>query len=214
MSTLSEQNAELRQQLAAVPYDVNRLAEYDGLSSTAESIGYALVPARVVGYGPAQSFESTVTIDAGSSAGIEADMTVLSADGLVGRVLRVTRTTATVLLIADPDSVVGGRVGTSMEVGFVRGSEDSLLDLELIDQSEVPATGDTVLTWGSAKGAPYIAGVPIGVVDSVYTNLRDSTQRARITPFVDFTALDLVGVAVPSGTVSDRGIIDADGVIR
>src|SRR6478752_7527483 len=76
------------------------------------------VAARVVGLGPSQSFSRTVTIDAGSDAGIHPDLTVVNNDGLVGRVLRVTRTTATVLLAVDADSVVGGRVGRSMEVGF------------------------------------------------------------------------------------------------
>ena len=46
-------------------------------------------------------------------------MTVLNNDGLVGRILRVTRTTATVLLIVDSDSIVGGRVGRTMDLGFL-----------------------------------------------------------------------------------------------
>ncbi|MFT4265498.1 MAG: rod shape-determining protein MreC [Nocardioides sp.] len=215
---LEATNAELSQQLATTDYGRNRLAEYDGLSSTAKDIGYELVPARVVGYGAAQSFERTVTIDAGSDAGVAADMTVVAAQGLVGRVLRVTRDTATVLLIADADSVVGGRVGSSMEVGFVHGrgelGKDAALDLELVDQTDVPKQGDTVVTWGSGKGAPYVSGVPIGTVDSVYTSVRDSTQRARVTPLVSFSTLDLVGVAVPGGTQSDRAVIDQDGVLR
>jgi rod shape-determining protein MreC len=33
-----------------------------------------------------------------------------------------------------------------------------------------------------------------------------------ITPFVDFSALDVVGVVVPPGTESDRGLIDVDGL--
>ena len=41
--------------------------------------------------GPSQSFTRTVTIDAGSEAGLRPDQTVLNNDGLVGRVLRVTR---------------------------------------------------------------------------------------------------------------------------
>ena len=61
-------------------------------------------------YGSSQSFSNTVTIDAGSQAGIGPDMTVINNDGLLGRVLRVTRTTATVLLIIDQESNVGGRV--------------------------------------------------------------------------------------------------------
>lgn len=215
---LESDNAALRQQVASAGFDRNKLAEYEGLTAAAQDIGYAVVPARVVAYGASQSFSRTVTIDAGSTSGIAPDMTVLNASGLVGRVLRVTRSTATVLLIADADSVVGGRVGDSMEVGFVHGAgvlgRSGRLDLELLDQSVVPAKGDTVVTWGSSKGAPYVAGVPIGVVDSVYSSVRDSTQHARITPMVDFASLDVVGVAVPSGTKSDRAVIDADGELK
>lgn len=215
---LEADNEALRQQVATSGFDRNRLAEYEGLTGAAQSIGYAVVPARVIGYGASQSFSRTVTIDAGTAAGVEPDMTVVNASGLVGRVLRVTRSTATVLLIVDADSVVGGRVGSSMEVGFVHGGgvlgRSGRLDLELLDQSVVPAKGDTVVTWGSSKGAPYVAGVPIGVIDSVYSSVRDSTQHARITPLVDFASLDVVGVAVPSGTKSDRALIDADGRLK
>jgi rod shape-determining protein MreC len=172
----------------------------------------------VVAYGPAQSFSRTVTIDAGSAAGIRPDQTVLDADGLVGRVLRVTRTTATVLLIVDTQSVVGGRVGASMKVGFLRGRGElgghGSLDLQLVDQANAPAKGDAIVTWGSQDGAPYVSGVPIGRVTAVYASLRESTQRAVISPYVDFGALDLVGVVVPTGTRSDRGVIQADGSLR
>jgi len=212
---LEAENAELRAQVRTSGFNRNRLAEYDGLTAAAEDLGYALVPARVIGLGPSQSFSATVTIDAGSRAGLHPDMTVLNNDGLVGRILRVTRTTATVLLIVDADSTVGGRVGETMDLGFLSGqgetSDDAGLDLRLVDQSVVPARDDTVVTWGSDGAAPYVAGVPIGRVSEVYSSLRDSSQRALIEPFVDFAALDLVGVVVPSGSESDRAVIEADG---
>ena len=215
---LEAENARLRAENATSPYDRNRLEEYDGLTTAASSLGYALVPARVIGLGPSQSFSSTVTIDAGSAAGIHPDMTVINNDGLVGRVLRVTSTTATVLLIVDGDSVVGGRVGESMEVGFLHGrgvlGDDGRLDLELVDEAEVPVKHDVVVTWGSEGGAPYVGGVPVGRVTSVYSSIRETSQRAVIDPFVDFGSLDLVGVVVPSGTVSDRSVIEADGSLR
>jgi rod shape-determining protein MreC len=215
---LESENHQLRSELATIDYDRNRLQEYDDLTATAESIGYALVPARVVGIGPAQSFSRTVTIDAGSRAGLAPDMTVVNGSGLVGRVLRVTSTTATVLLVVDADSTVGARVGRSMKVGFLHGRGDlgqaARLDLELVDQTYVPAQGETVVTWGSQDGAPYVSGVPVGRVESVYSSLRETTQRAVIEPFVDFSALDLVGVVVPSGTRSDRGVIEIDGSMR
>jgi rod shape-determining protein MreC len=213
---LQAQNDQLRSQLATSDYDRNRLQEYDDLTATAASIGYALVPARVVGIGPAQSFSRTVTIDAGERAGLAPDMTVVNGQGLVGRILRVTATTATVLLIVDADSTVGGRVGKSMKVGFLHGRGDlgqgARIDLELVDQTYVPAKGEAVVTWGSQDGAPYVSGVPVGRVVSVFSSLRETTQRAVIQPFVDFSALDTVGVVVPTGTQSDRGVIEADGL--
>jgi len=218
INDLEAENARLRSEAATSSFDRNRLEEYDGLTHAAENLGYALVPSRVVGLGPAQSFSQTVTIDAGSRAGVHPDMTVLNNDGLVGRVLRVTSSTATVLLIVDAESVVGGRVGENMEVGFLHGRGDlgssGRLDLELADESAVPERHDTVVTWGSESGAPYVSGVPIGRVSSVYSSLRETSQRAVIEPFVDFGSLDLVGVVVPSGTSSDRSLVRSDGSVR
>ena len=37
-----------------------------------------------------------------------------------------------------------------------------------------------MVTWGSQDGAPYVSGVPVGRVDSVYSSLRETTQRAVI----------------------------------
>jgi rod shape-determining protein MreC len=218
LAALRSENARLKAQQSTSQYQRNQLAEYQGLTSAADTLGQALVPAHVVAYGPAQSFSRTVTIDAGSEAGVQPDQTVLDDDGLVGRVLRVTPTTATVLLIVDSESVVGGRVGASMKVGFLQGrgglGDHGTLDLQLVDQAEAPARGDTIVTWGSKDGAPYVSGVPIGRVTAVYASLRESSQRAVISPYVDFGALDLVGVVVPSGTHSDRGVIEADGSLQ
>jgi rod shape-determining protein MreC len=219
LAALEAENADLRSKVRTAPYDRARLAELEGLTAAATDLGQALVPARVIGVGPSQSFRSTVTIDAGSDSGIRPDLTVLNNDGLVGRVLRVTATTATVLLIVDPDSTVGARVAQSMELGFLKGrgviGDTGRLDLELVDETVVPRRHDTVVTWGSTDGeSPYVAGVPVGQVVSVYSSLRETSQRAVIDPYVDFAALDVVGVVVASGTRSDRAVVEADGSLR
>jgi rod shape-determining protein MreC len=213
VTRLEAENAHLRGQVATTAVDRNRAAELDGLLATSARSGYALVPARVVAMGPAQSFSRTVTIDAGTTSGIQPDMTVLNNDGLVGRVLRADRTTATVLLVVDRESVVGGRLGSSMEVGFLRGrgqtGGDSPLDLDLVDNSVTAGRGDIVVTWGSRNGAPYVPGIPIGKVESVYSSPRQLSRQAVIDPFVDFTSLDLVGVVVDEDVESDRVVIRA-----
>jgi rod shape-determining protein MreC len=213
VARLEAENSGLRGQLATAPLDRKRLAELDGLTRTVADTGYSLVAARVVAVGPMQSFSRTVTIDAGTSSGVRTDMTVLNADGLVGRVVRATRTTATVLLIVDTDSVVGGRLGTNLEIGFLRGrgSVDSTgrLALDLVDNSVLPSRDDVVVTWGSKDGVPYVSGIPIGRVESVVSSPRQSSRLAVIKPFVDFTALDVVGVVVPKDTEGDRPVLTA-----
>ena len=214
VSRLEAQNAELSRTVDTTELDRNRLAEYDGLSRAASDTGHSLVPARVIAVGSGQSFSQTVTIDAGTDAGLHADMTVVNNLGLVGRVVRVTSTTATVVLIVDAESVVGGRMASSLEIGFLsgRGIVDGTgrLDLDLMDDSVVANAGDVVTTWGSKAGTPYVAGIPIGRVVSLINSPRETSRRAVIQPFVSFTSLDLVGVVVPKGTKSDRTVIQAD----
>lgn len=218
IDSLEAQNASLRRDARTSGLDRNRIAEVRGLTGTAEDLGQALVPSRVIAIGSSQSFSATVTIDAGSRSGIRPDMTVINNDGLVGRVLRTTATTATVLLVTDQDSTVGGRLGDSLKLGFLHGrgelGDQATLDLELVDRTAVPTANDTVVTWGSDGDGPYVPDVPIGTVSKVYTSLRDSSQRIVVDPFVDFSALDLVGVVVPSGSSSDRTIVEADGSLQ
>jgi rod shape-determining protein MreC len=217
IATLSAENSRLRGQLAGEPLDRQRLAELDGLARAASDTGYSLVAARVIAMGPVQSFSRTVTIDAGTSSGIRADMTVLNNDGLVGRVVRATRSTATVLLIVDTSSVVGGRLSTNREIGFLRGrgsiGNSGRLDLDLVDDAVEPTKDDAVVTWGSKNGVPYVAGIPIGRVESVVSSPRQSSRVAVIRPFVDFSSLDVVGVVVPKGTRGDRAVI-SQGAVR
>ncbi len=218
VTSLASENAALRAELAANGFNRNRLAEFEALTRTAQDQGTTLVPTRVIGYGAAQSFSRTVTIDAGTTSGITPDLTVINHEGLVGRVLRVTRSSATVLLVTDADSTVGGRIGDSMEIGFLKGrgalDADTLLDFEMLDASAVPAEGETVVTWGDSRGGPYVSGIPVGKVTAVFSSLRDNTRRAEIEPLVDFSSLDLLGVVVPSGQPSDRAIIEVDGSIQ
>lgn len=214
---LEAENAKLRQEVATSDLDVATLAEFEGLTAAAADLGRAMVPSRVIGYGPAQSFSRTVTIDAGTDAGVRPDMTVVNNDGLVGRVLRASAHRATVLLIVDPESWVGGRIGSNKEVGILRGrgvlGSEARLDLELLDQRLVPDQGDPVLSWGTEGSGPYVRGVPVGTVTEVFESVREQRRRVVIDPFVDFSALDVVGVVVPADTRSDRALVRADGRI-
>lgn len=215
VDALEKRNSRLTAELAANPVNRERLAEYDALAQSAEANDQELVPARVVGYGGSQAFSRTVVIDAGRSSGVRPDLTVVNYAGLVGRVIRAGEHSATVLLIVDPKSTVGGRLGSTHHLGFVTGrdvwGDNATLEMELLDEEVLPSRNDSVTTWGSKQGAPYIPGVALGEVESVYTMPGTTTRRAVVKPYVDFTALDVVAIAVPEGTESDRGTLRAQG---
>jgi rod shape-determining protein MreC len=202
-TALEAANQRLRTRLRAQQANANRDSEVSTIAQFADRTGYHLVQAQVIAIGPAQSFSRTVTIDAGTSDGVVPDLTVVNADGLVGRVIAASPTTATVLLIIDRGSTVGGRLGSSMELGFLNGTGDlggdGSLTLSLVDHTVTPHAGDLVLTWGSRGDAPYLPGVPIGEVVGVHSSPAELTQTATVHPYVDFSSLDVVGVITAHG---------------
>jgi rod shape-determining protein MreC len=207
---LEKENQELRRRLRTSELDRKRAAELDGLLHLAGMGRYKVVPAQVIAIGAAQTFSWTVTIDAGTRDGISSDMTVVNGDGLVGRVKTVGPTTATVLLAIDPDSSVGVRLEGSMEVGFTTGQgaeSHGALDLRLLDGQSTVSRGDRLVSFGSQGDRPYVPGVPVGAVVSVRGTPGSQTRTATVRPYVDFTALDLVGVVVEPPRTDPRDAV-------
>lgn len=208
LTRLRRENQELTRQLRTSELARNRAAELDALLRIAGAGRYRVVPAQVIAVGSAQSFSWTVTIDAGRRDGVRPDLTVLNGDGLVGRVKTAGPTTATVLLAIDPDSSVGVRLEASMEVGFTTGQGMAdLLDLRLLDGQSSVAPGDRLVSFGSQAGTPYVPGVPVGEVSSVQGTPGSQTRTAKVRPYVDFSALDLVGVVVQPPRTDPRDAV-------
>jgi rod shape-determining protein MreC len=205
---LVRENQRLRRQLRTSGLDRSRAAELDKLLHLAGAGRYRVVPARVIAIGSAQTFAWTVTLDAGSRDGIRPDLTVLNGDGLVGRVKTVGPTTSTVLLAVDPESSVGVRLEGSMEVGFTtgRGIHDDL-GLKLLDAQSGVEPGARLVTFGSQGESPYVPGVPVGHVVSVHGRPGSLTRTAVVRPYVDFTAIDLVGVVVEPPRTDPRDAV-------
>jgi rod shape-determining protein MreC len=202
---LQRENDRLKLDLRTSDQARTRAAELDALLKVAGVGQYRVVPAQVVALGPAQDFAATVTIDAGSRDGVRADMTVLNGDGLVGRIVRAGPTTATVLLIADPISSVGVRMEKTNEMGFAGGhgiGDD--LSLDLLDPQTPVRTGDRLVTQGEAV---FAAGVPVGEISSVASTPGSLTRRGQVRPYVDFSALDLVGVVVQKPRTDPRDAV-------
>lgn len=165
--------------------------------------GHRLLPARVVGFSSdsAPVGGRTVTIDAGEQDGVTRDQTVISSDGLVGRVVRTASTSAEVVVLGGSEVVVGVRFGAAGALGSVDGRPapglpsrpPGDLTLTALGDSEV-GVGDVVTTLGSPDSIPYVAGIPLGTVTSVDPDNGQLGRTAVVRPFVDADTLDLLAV--------------------
>jgi rod shape-determining protein MreC len=199
ISALQQQNDQLRAELAQAQTDDTDAGQLASLLHLSTKDRYKVVPATVIAAGGAYS--DTVTISAGSASGIAANETVLNGDGLVGTVVAVTASTATVQLATDANSPVGVRIAGTGEIGALSGTADSFsgsapLRLVLFDATATLQPGEEVITFGSIGGRPYVPGVPVGTVTTVTTEPGSLTPTALVQPFADFTGLGVVGVVV------------------
>jgi rod shape-determining protein MreC len=206
ISALQRENARLRAELSAAQLGNAEESQLRRLLSLAGRGGYRVVAANVIAAGP--GYENTVTLDAGSLDGIRPDQTVLNGAGLVGRVVSVTSGTSTVLLATDASSIVGARMAGTGEIGAVTGTGKGLagpqlLRLELFNANAVLQVGQQLVTFGSVGGRPYVPGVPIGTISQLQGG-GSLTKAALVRPFVDFTALGVVGVVIAPPRTNPR----------
>jgi len=208
---LQKQVSSLQQQLRNIPFDEHRVDELDKLLRESRVGQYKLVYAQVIAVAAADGFEWTATIDAGSMDGLKPDMTVLNGDGLVGRTTIVGTSTSTVLLAIDPQFHVGVQLADG-QTAVVSGRQKADMSLELIDPSARVKPGDGLVTRGSTDQTPFVAGVQVGSVVSATHPLAGEVQTGSVKPYVDFSALDLVGVVVQPPRTDPRDALLASPV--
>ncbi len=177
---------------------LKRLLEYrDSPSFPAD---YEGVAAEVI-VQPASAFEQEVVVSAGSKDGIRVNAAVVTADGFVGTVTRVTETAARVRLLTDESSAVSAVDLRTRAAGVVmHGQSGNALVLERVSKRENVRRGDEIVTAGWRTGglaSLYPKGIPIGRVSFVGGLSTDLWQQVLIESDVDFTALDAVLVLVP-----------------
>jgi rod shape-determining protein MreC len=175
--------------------DRRRAQELDELLLQSRYLAREVIPAQVVAIGPTQRFSWSISLDVGTRDGVTADQSVVTGKGLVGRTTLVSPWASEVLLLSDPTSSIGARITGSGEIGFITGTGLSdELEFDLLDPFAPMKVGDRVLTWGSDKGKPFLAGIPIGEVTRVSGTPGQLTRRATVRPFANLSAIDLVGV--------------------
>jgi rod shape-determining protein MreC len=193
------QNRELKEEIEQMRLEQVRLSEdaaqahrLQNLLAFKEQYIAKTVAAQVIG-SSGSDLSRSIYIDKGESNGLKRDMAVITADGIVGKILLVYPSTSQVLLINDQTSGVGVILEKSRLQGVLRGTANGEVMLERIMSDEQVAPGERVLTSGGDQIFPK--GLPVGTVTQV-ANGKDLFLNIRIKPAADLSKLEEVLVLV------------------
>src|ERR1017187_2952500 len=184
----------LRLEQAALLEDARQGQRLQALMDFQEKYIYSTKAAQAIG--SSGSDQSRVFyLDKGSADGLDRDMAVITADGIVGKVREVFPHSAQVLAINDQTSGAGVILETTRIRGVLRGNaagQPQIVGL-LADQRIKP--GEKVLTAGGDQVFPR--GLPVGVVEKVVRDPdRDSFIFVLVTPAAHLVQLDeVLGIA-------------------
>jgi len=161
--------------------------EYEALSPV-----YAKVIAKDTGV-----WFNTFAINKGQNDGILANMAVVNADGLIGRVYEVGYNYAKVLTIIDPRSSVAALIGRTRDNGMMQGiTSSSKTDVECymyyLPNIANVRVGDSVYTSGLDSLFPK--GLLIGTVTAISREADTSDKYAVVSPNVNFSSIEEVFV--------------------
>ena len=203
LPALSNENEQLKQQLADASADISQIAALQAeveqlhrLVDLEDRFDFPLVTSLVIANGPS-NFENVITIDAGAADGIVEDMPVVTAGDtgarLVGRVMRVSANAANVLLITDRDAATSGRLVDTHQAGLLEGQGDADMRMSFLDAEVTVDPGAIVETTGYMDGL-YPLGITIGEVSRFVPATGTSEPYVTVRPAADFSTLDYVAV--------------------
>ena len=146
------------------------------------------VGAQVIG-SSGSDLSRSIYIDKGENAGLKADMAVITAGGIVGKVWLVYPSTSLVLMINDQSSGVGVFLEKSRLQGVLRGTPNGELILERVMSDEQVVPGETVLSSGGDQIFPK--GLPVGTVSKVGPG-KEMFLSIKVKPAADLSRLEEV----------------------
>ena len=183
--------------IAELQREIQELKEINGLSSTLTE--FDSVTALVLNRNRMYWF-NTITINLGSDAGIEEDMAVISGEGLIGRVQKVSKTTSEIKLITTND--INSKISVTIQsaydtiYGIMSGydSQENLLEISSTNKDIENLEGSKVYT--SGMGGIFPSGILIGEVFKIEEDKYDVSKTIKVTPASNFSNFRFVKVLI------------------
>ena len=198
------ENDELRKEISELRLQLVDLAEYQqenerlrDLLNMAENVEsqFEYVTTTVVNRSQS-SWYKTLVISGGEDAGFAVGMPVVSAQGLVGRIINTSENTAEVLLITDREGAISAMVQNTRTVGVVEGDgETSELSMIRVPYDAEIENYQQIIT--SGYGGVYPKGLLVGYINSITLQSDGLMLDIDVRSYVDFNRLEEVMVLKP-----------------
>jgi rod shape-determining protein MreC len=214
---LAAENAELKAQIAqmedvarqadSVNRENARLRALNNLKATNES--YEMVDAYIIGWN-STDWNSTLTINRGTNAGIQANMCAVTENGqVVGLVTEAGPNYAVIKTVLDSTLEISGTISVSGYNGMVGGGyidgHETLLKMEYLPSAAIIRNTDQVVTSGSTV---YPRGLIIGnVVDAGFEET-GVAKFALLRPAAEINTLEQVFIITKYTT--EAGAVTAE----
>lgn len=151
------------------------------------------VTAEVIARNPGD-WAMTLSLDKGSSHGVEVGDLVITVDGMVGYVSEVYSNTCEITTVVDVEMQCGALITRTRETAIAEGNYDLMADgnlrLSYLTEDASVVIGDTVET--SGRGGLFPKGIMIGTVESVLPEENGISYYAILKPFVNVDTVSSV----------------------
>jgi len=155
---------------------------------------YNLLPAKIAGTSPLD-FANGYLLSFNYDLEIKKNSAVLTADGLVGKILKLSGDYAICQNLLDPNSKVSVRVQRNRELGIIAWDGNKGLILENIPNTIEIMEGDVLFTSGMSLSYPE--NIKVGIVTSVKKNEAELFQTIKVRPVVNFSSIEEVVIILP-----------------
>lgn len=159
----------------------------------AEEVPGKKVLAQIVAWDSSSDFR-TLRINKGLRDGLQLQATVVTAEGLVGYVYRLTNHFADVLTVLDPNNRTDVVIQRTRSQGVMEGYSSNRALMKYVGRTEPIILGDEVVT--SGLGHIYPKGIRVGRVSRLERESFGVIQHIEVRPSVDFSRLEEVMVLV------------------
>ena len=160
-----------------------------GLLSAHQELKGKRILAQIVAWDASSDFK-VIRINRGSNDGLKILSPVITDEGLVGYIYRLSFNYADVLTILDSNNRVDGIVERERTHGIVEGYSKNSCQMKYVARTAPLLLGDLVMT--SGLGNIYPKGIKVGTISQIEKDSYGITQHVELTPAVDFGKLEEV----------------------